>query len=210
METYNDLIASRIKASRTAAGLTVEEAASSVGIGKSRWLNWECGIRAPKMDILPTVARAINSTAAYLAGFVDHEGEGSNAWQYIIPNGSKSSTQTVCSDLIAFNVEGLRAKGFEERDVLMVKCRDNSLHIDFNEGDAILINTQKKTVNAPGIFAILDNSNLIWLRRIRPEMTGGFTVYCDDKNNFPDQHFATLSDLNIVGSYIAHFHWAIN
>ncbi|PSW53045.1 XRE family transcriptional regulator [Photobacterium leiognathi] len=210
METYNDLVSARIKAARKGLGIRAEDAAKAAEVGLSRWLNWESGLRLPKPDMMPNVAKVLNTTPSYLYGYVDHQGEGSNEWNYMIPNGEKDSTKAFCSDFLAFNVDRLHEKKLHERHILMVRCRDDSLNDDFSAGDIVLINTEKKAVTSPAIFAILDGTGLVWLRRIRPEMTGGYVLYCDDKVNFPDQHFANLDDLNIIGKYLGHWHWDAN
>lgn len=202
-------MANRIKAARQAAGLKAEDLAKKVGISTSRLLNWECGIRTPKLDILPNIAEAVGCSAAYLAGFTDHQGESSDSWRYIVPNGESPAVQATANDFISFNVDELRRRGLPERDVLMVTVRDNALGPDLHEGDAVLIDRRQQVVEKKGIFAIRDGSGLIWLRWIRPEMTGGFTLYTADKEHFPDQHFSEeqLAELTIVGRYLGHWHW---
>ena len=208
-DRYKELIANRIKSGRKAMGLTVEEASKRAGLGTSRWLNWECAARTPKLDMIPTIAAAIGSSAAYIAGFSDHQGESSDSWRYIVANGENPANQAVSNDFLAFNIDQLRKRDLPERDILLVNVRDNSLAPNLTEGDAVLVDRSQVTVDRTGIFAIRDNSGLIWLRWIRPEMTGGFTLYTADKEHFPDQHFddTQLANLDIVGKYVGHWHW---
>lgn len=211
-DRYKELIANRIKAARKAAGLTVGEASFRAAVGQSRWLNWECAARTPKLDMIPAIASAIGTSAAYIAGYSDHQGESSDSWRYIIAKGESPAQQSVSNDFLAFNIDRLRDKQIPERDVLLVNVRDNSLAPDLYEGDAALIDRRKKDVNKNGIFAIRDNSGLIWLRWIRPDLTGGYTLYTADKEHFPDQIMEAeqFAALDIVGKYIGHWHWDNN
>ena len=208
-DQYRELIANRIKAGRKAMGFTVEQASKRAGLGTSRWLNWECGARTPKLDMIPTIAKAIGSSASYIAGYTDHQGESSDSWRYIIANGETPEIQQVSEELLAFNVDKLQERQFNERDILLVKARDNTLSPNLSEGDAILIDRRETAVKRVGIYAIRDDHGEIWLRWIRPEMSGGYTVYTSDKEHFPDQHFDStqLATLNIIGKYVGHWHW---
>lgn len=205
-EKYKELIASRIKGARLSSGLKSEEAAKRAGVGLSRWLNWECGARTPKPDMFPNIAAAVGSSAAYLAGYTDHQGESSDSWRYV----TAKDTRFKADDFLAFNVDTLRKHGLKERDVAILTVRDNALAPDLVAGDSVLINCQVAEINEPRIYAIQDDSGLVWMRWIRPEINGGFTLYTHDKVHFPDQTFSKddFSALKVVGSFIGHWRWA--
>nr|WP_276605450.1 helix-turn-helix domain-containing protein [Vibrio sp. H11] len=205
-ENYKELIASRIKSARNSAGLKSEEAAKRAGVGLSRWLNWECGARTPKLDMIPEIAKAVGTTAAYLAGYTDHQGQNSDSWRYVTAQDKRFKS----SDFLAFNVDHLNRLGFKERDVSLLVVRDNSLSPELVEGDLALINSQLNEIDRTAIYAIQDGNGHVWMRWIRPEITGGYTVYTQDKTHSPDQHFSKeqLCQLNVVGRYIGHWHQA--
>lgn len=65
-------MARRIKELRQARGLTLEQVATVVGVGKSTVRKWETGMIANmKRDKIADLARALGTTPAYLMGWVD-------------------------------------------------------------------------------------------------------------------------------------------
>jgi transcriptional regulator with XRE-family HTH domain len=68
-------MAQRIKALRQEKGLTLEQVADVVGVGKSTVRKWETGMIANmKRDKIADLARALGTTPAYLMGW-DEEAE---------------------------------------------------------------------------------------------------------------------------------------
>lgn len=67
-------MARRIKELRQAKGLTLEQVASVVGVGKSTVRKWETGMIANmKRDKIADLARALGTTPAYLMGWSDDQ-----------------------------------------------------------------------------------------------------------------------------------------
>ncbi len=65
-------MARRIKELRQERGLTLEQVAQVVGVGKSTVRKWETGMIANmKRDKIADLARALGTTPAYLMGWVD-------------------------------------------------------------------------------------------------------------------------------------------
>lgn len=65
-------MARRIKELRQAKGLTLEQVANVVGVGKSTVRKWETGMIANmKRDKIADLARALGTTPAYLMGWTD-------------------------------------------------------------------------------------------------------------------------------------------
>lgn len=63
-------MAKRIKELRTAKGLTLEQVADVVGVGKSTVRKWETGMIANmKRDKIASLAKALGTTPAYLMGW---------------------------------------------------------------------------------------------------------------------------------------------
>ena len=64
----------RIKELRKAKGLTLEEVGNMVGVGKSTVRKWETGIIANmKRDKIAALARALDTTPAYLMGWQEEQ-----------------------------------------------------------------------------------------------------------------------------------------
>ena len=64
----------RIKELRKEKGLTLEQVADIVGVGKSTVRKWETGMIANmKRDKIANLAKALGTTPAYLMGWVENE-----------------------------------------------------------------------------------------------------------------------------------------
>lgn len=67
-------MAKRIKELRTAKGLTLEQVADVVGVGKSTVRKWETGMIANmRRDKIASLAKALGTTPAYLMGWKEDE-----------------------------------------------------------------------------------------------------------------------------------------
>ena len=67
-------MAQRIKALRQKKGLTLEQVAEVVGVGKSTVRKWETGMIANmKRDKIADLAKALGTTPAYLMGWPEEE-----------------------------------------------------------------------------------------------------------------------------------------
>jgi transcriptional regulator with XRE-family HTH domain len=67
-------MAKRIKALRQEKGLTLEQVADVVGVGKSTVRKWETGMIANmKRDKIADLAKALGTTPAYLMGWGEEE-----------------------------------------------------------------------------------------------------------------------------------------
>lgn len=65
-------MARKIKELRQAKGLTLEQVANVVGVGKSTVRKWETGMIANmKRDKIAALAKALGTTPAYLMGWTD-------------------------------------------------------------------------------------------------------------------------------------------
>lgn len=69
-------MAQRIKELRKEKGLTLEQVADIVGVGKSTVRKWETGMIANmKRDKIASLAQALGTTPAYLMGWPEEEPE---------------------------------------------------------------------------------------------------------------------------------------
>jgi repressor LexA len=70
----NKTMSEKIKELRTSQGLTLEQVANKVGVGKSTVRKWETGIIANmKRDKIAALAEALHTTPAYLMGWEENE-----------------------------------------------------------------------------------------------------------------------------------------
>ena len=69
-KTMENEISKRIKQLRLDRGMTLEEVAKIVGVGKSTVRKWETGMIANmKRDKIPLLAKALSTTPEYLMGW---------------------------------------------------------------------------------------------------------------------------------------------
>lgn len=72
-------MAQRIKALRQEKGLTLEQVAEVVGVGKSTVRKWETGMIANmRRDKIADLAKALGTTPAYLMGWKEENAEKQN------------------------------------------------------------------------------------------------------------------------------------
>ena len=73
-------MAQRIKALRQEKGLTLEQVADVVGVGKSTVRKWETGMIANmRRDKIADLAKALGTTPAYLMGWEEEDEEKENS-----------------------------------------------------------------------------------------------------------------------------------
>lgn len=83
-------MAQRIKALRQEKGLTLEQVADVVGVGKSTVRKWETGMIANmKRDKIADLAKALGTTPAYLMGWKETEGEKDSPSESQLTEGEK-------------------------------------------------------------------------------------------------------------------------
>lgn len=212
-EEFRALFAHRIKSLRLAKSWTqddIEAESRRLGfeIKQTRYGNWEKAHRGIGREAIEVLAKLFGTTAAYLRGETDVVSKESEEWRYMIPRGESVEDRAISMDFFAMHVDQLRAKGFNERDILAIKVHDHTV-APFVPGDAVFIDASRHSITKPVLCAIRVNAQLVWLRYIKPEMHGSFTMYCSDKEHYPDQTLTPeqLGDLDIIGQYIGHFHW---
>ena len=77
---------------------------------------------------------------------------------------------------------------------------DDAMTGDIEKGDEILINRAETIPAYTHIFAIMMRGN-IWVRRIRPEPDGSFTMEANNKSIQPDTK-VSLDDIHILGRVV--------
>jgi transcriptional regulator with XRE-family HTH domain len=172
---------------RKKLGLNMVEASKKLSeledknFSRSQWNNWELGIREPSHHIYESMAKILGTTRELLA------------WDFL-----KESS--------ANQIDRFNERNIDRDDIIHHIAIDNSLSPQIKKDDELLIDTANKSVKNLGLFAI-DANNSLWVKWIRPELTGGFTVYCTDKNNYPDRTIKNLDEINIIGSIVNINRW---
>jgi len=151
---------------------------------RSQWNNWELGIREPSHHFYESMAKILGTTRELLA------------WDFL-----KNSTNNQVSQ-----IDRLAERGINRDNILTHVAMDNSCSPKIDKGDEVLINSAINTVDKLGLYVIKGNGGL-WIKWIRPELSGGFTVYCTDKENYPDQKVESVDDLDIIGSVVNINRW---
>ena len=115
-------MAQRIKELRKEKGLTLEQVADIVGVGKSTVRKWETGMIANmKRDKIYALAEALHTTPAYLMGWEENSNTNIAVNNGIIGNHN------------SHNVVGLDANGEIEKEILNI-CKK----LDIKRKNALL------------------------------------------------------------------------
>ena len=84
--------------------------------------------------------------------------------------------------------------------IITVKAEDDAMEGVISKGDLALIDMSRKPDAVRDLFAILVGDR-IWLRWIRPEINGSYTMSAENSHQYPDETLTTeqLQQLNIIG-----------
>lgn len=176
-----------------------------------RFSNWETSIdpKIPSLHLFPHLARMFGVSAAYLAGFDDAPRTHFTDSDYI----SSVSTVTVggrrcevdgADDSLAFRRAYAAELGVPVEKLLIVKQLDDSMRDTLNRGDRAVIDARQSRIQGKDLFGLLVNGD-VWLRWIRPEVNGTYTIAADDSDQYPDQQLSAeeLTDYQIIGRVVA-------
>ncbi|MFD2178534.1 XRE family transcriptional regulator [Veronia pacifica] len=179
---------------REAALAASREAPEELNISTGRWQNWECDQRKPSLNLLPILARALDTTPEYLAGWRD-------AVTHNITE--KSSTKTTDRD-------ALDTLGLSDESLSMLKVSDDAMAPDFTRGDLVLVDASRNQVMSAGVYALTSGGAPL-IRFVRRELGQGVTVYGNDEKHAPPQHFSdeAFSALEVIGEVVFTGRWLI-
>tara|TARA_R110002033_G_scaffold171199_1_gene218031 strand:- start:12172 stop:12825 length:654 start_codon:yes stop_codon:yes gene_type:complete len=205
------LMGERIRKLRHDKGWTGEEASKRIVVGRGRWQNWECGTRGLTIDTLPKVRKLFNTTYDYLFLETDDPRNQSGPTGYTIASGTGHDvgSQNRISDSVAFRTKVLEAKGIEGHKIVLLSVPDNSMAPDLSKGDEVLIDLTETDVKEPDIYAIREQDGNIWLRWIRKDIGGTYTLYANDKTHSNDQQLTEdqFNALDVLGRYVWSGRW---
>ncbi|MGL4508083.1 MAG: XRE family transcriptional regulator [Aeromonas sobria] len=206
MSDIKNVQAKRLRHCRGVKGWTIEETGKRLGITGSRYSNWEQALRTPGYKQMMSLAELFGTNPSWLSGFTDHEGNPASLLDYVTLDQSMISVDGDVMNIdnvtnrSALNIAHVRARGLSENKLTAIIAQDSSMAPIIQDGDEVLIDRSRTTVSTADLFAILVNGQ-IWIRWIRPELDGTFTVAAEDSAHYPDQKLNTenLSNIKIIG-----------
>ncbi|UAN65883.1 helix-turn-helix transcriptional regulator [Serratia sp. JSRIV006] len=197
-EQTTQVIGVRLQQKRNHAGKTVADVQAETGIPRSTLQNYESGIRQAPLGVLRKLAGVYRTSAAYLAGLTDNEGD-PDALAFSTADPFLVGKNTTKDDSLAFNSSMLANMGLSPAKLALIKSPDNLLE-EVPKGADVLIDTSVTSVTETDIYAFKDDVGNIQIRAARKEMgKQGFIVYATKDVHFPPVHI--LDDNNGVAVF---------
>lgn len=219
MSELQATVAKRIKQCRTNHGWTMDETAKRLSViaGKemstSRYSNWELGLRMPGPEQIIYLGQVFGKPAAWIQGFTDNESLSAVTSNYVTANPSNIATKAgmltlaQVSDSTAYSLDYLNSRGLNPNKLLSILQIDKSMQGIINEGDEVLLDLEQSTVRGADLFGIVVQ-NHIWIRTIRPEMNGTYTITAADNAQYADKNLSAedFQSVDVIGrvARIAH------
>lgn len=206
-----EIIGDRLRERRQLKGWSAREAAASATviapgeISTGRWQNWECASRAPALELFPYLAKVLDTTPQYLAGWTDEAGIGFETNKYTVANVNPGGQ----ADELAFNVEAVRRHGLKERNLQLLTAGDDALAPEINRGDLVLIDKNATEITGVGIYALQSSAGDVFIRYVRRNIGTGYSVYANDEKHAPAQDFTEddFAKLTVLGKYVFKGSW---
>ncbi|HHL0959883.1 TPA: helix-turn-helix domain-containing protein [Serratia marcescens] len=183
-EQATQLIGLRLQQKRIHAEKSVIDVQNESGIPRSTLQNYEAGIRQPPLGTLRKLANIYRTSAAYLAGLTDYEGE-NESLAFSTADPFLTGKNTTTDDPLAFNSELLARKGLSPVRLALIQSPDNLLD-EVPKGADVLIDTSISSVTETDIYAFKDDQGSILIRSARKEIgKQGFIIYATKDVHFP-------------------------
>lgn len=193
--------AERLIDRRKALGLTVAAVVEKLQCPRSRYSNWELGLRWPSITEIPRIAHVLGCSPSYLVGWTEQQTESGHA---VIDRAAVTTADNTividnATDVAALREHYLDDIGVAPGQAIMIRVDDNAVSTAATAGDLALIDMTQRQPKARDLYGILVN-NRIWLRWIRPELDGGYTISTDDAQ-YAEQRLtaAELDGYHIIG-----------
>lgn len=219
MSELQATVAKRIKQCRTSHGWTMDETAKRLSViaGKemspSRYSNWELGLRMPGPEQMIHLGQLFGKPAAWVQGFTDNDSLSAVSSSYVTANSpnilTKSGLLTLsqATDSTAYSLDYLAGRGLNRNKLLSIRQLDTSMQGVVDEGAEVLLDLEHQTVRGADLFGIAVAGH-IWIRFIRPEMDGTYTLTAADNSQYVDQNLTPeqFKDIDVIGrvARIAH------
>ncbi|MNG72812.1 helix-turn-helix protein [compost metagenome] len=192
-EQVTQLIGLRLQQKRNHAGKSVIDVQNECGIPRSTLQNYEAGIRQPPLGILRKLASVYGTSAGYLAGLSDYEGD-EEALAFSTADPFLAGKKTTANDALAFNSEFLANKGLSPARLALIQSPDGLLD-EVPKGADVLIDTSVSSITETDIYAFKDDKGGILIRSARKEIgKQGFTIYATKDIHFPPIYITPEND----------------
>lgn len=204
----NDL-ATRIKDLRLSQGLTLEQVANEVGVGKSTVRKWETGMIANmRRDKIASLAKALHTTPAYLMGWIDEPHQ-----EITVDNLFKIETKKfpllgniACGEPI-FAEEHFEAyveAGANIKADFCLKAKgDSMIGARIHDGDIIFIRKQSMVDDGEIAAVLIDNEAT--LKRVYYDKENGILQLFAENPQYKTLRFSgeELDHIRIMGKAVA-------
>ena len=204
MSDSRGIISERLSAARMDLGLTMEKVAQRMGFSRARYSNWELGIREPRYRDLEIAANVLGVSPAYLVGWSDQPT--GSPYQPIdratVPGGDGKDAIHLANatDIVAYRDSYLQRRNLTPRNLLSIRIEDDTMADVVRRNDVVLVDMNKRRSEIRDLFAIL-HGDRVWVRWIRPELNGNFTLSAENKASYPDETLTPeqLDGLDVIG-----------
>lgn len=219
MSELQATVAKRIKQCRTSHGWTMDETAKRLSViaGKemsaSRYSNWELGLRMPGPDQMIHLGQLFGKPAAWVQGFTDNDSLSAVSSNYVTANSPNIATKSglltlsQATDSTAYSLNYLNARGLNRNKLLSIRQIDQSMQGVVEEGAEVLLDLERNAVRGADLFGIVVQDH-IWIRFIRPELNGTYTITAANNAQYADQNLTPeqFKDIDVIGrvARIAH------
>lgn len=193
----------RLKETRQQLGMSANDVAKALGYTRSRYSNWEYGIRKPQINEIENVANTLGVNPAYLVGWMKSPNEA--AYKPINRTTVKGKSGSVviptANDTTAYNEKHLAKRQLDPANLISITVEDDAMRDVVCKGDNVLIDMSRKRSQVRDLFAILVHDR-VWIRWIRPELDGKtYTLSAEDSSQYPDDTLTAeqMKALDIIG-----------
>lgn len=219
MPELQAIVATRVKQCRQHNGWTMAETAkrlSAISGEKmtiSCYSNWESGIRRISPKQIIHLGQLFGKPAAWMQGFTDNDSLNAVSSNYVTANSPNIATKsgllavTQATDATAYSLDYLAARGLNRNKLLSIRQIDKSMTGVIEEGAEVLLDLEQQAVRGADLFGIAVAGH-IWIRFIRPEMNGTYTIAATNNSQYADQNLSAeqFKDIDVIGrvARIAH------
>lgn len=212
MSELKEIVAQRLKQCRLHKEWTLEQTANRLNeiagtkMTSSAYSNWELGLRRPSAEAIVSLAQVFGKPPAWIQGFTNNDSMQAVSSNYVTANNPSITTKnglitvSQATDNTAYNLEYLSRRELNKNKLLSITQLDNSMAPLIEEGAEVLLDQEHTEVRGSDLFGLVVNGN-IWIRRIREEMNGTFTLSAQANDQYPDKSLtrAELDALDIIG-----------
>ena len=193
----------RLRELRARRGMKAVDLAKALGIQRTRVSNWETGIRNPQREELVKLASVLDVSPAYLIGWINEEIYSTHQpieRNSLTLNNGETVTLESATSAHAYSEQFLNARDLKAQQLMALTVDDDAMNNVICKGDTVLVDMQRKRSGGRDLFAMLVNGS-IWVRWVRPELNGTFTVSAENSTQYPDQTLTEkqLEALDIIG-----------